>query len=153
MGYNISEGGEIIMSKNAPPHIRLSDKHHVLFPRDLWGASKNARFLREKSGLIVPMLYYHHHSVLHKKCPPVALPTEDMLFVVCDEMAQMHFSDDPLKQIDNLLLAMNTSIKHIKRNQEYYRLIMELAMGAIEMQIPYIKDGMPRKYFFIQPIV
>jgi hypothetical protein len=117
--------------------------HHVLFPRKHWESSKHAEILRLGSGLIVPMYYYQHHNVLHNDCPPVVLPTDDMLGIVCREMRS---SDDIIEQINNLLVAMDKSIKRVRRFTEYKRRTMELSIEAIEAQLPHIQASMPRQY-------
>jgi hypothetical protein len=88
------------------------------------------------------MYYYQHHNVLHNDCPPIVLPTDDILGIVRKEMRS---SDDIIEQINNLLLAMDKSIKRVRKFAEYKQMTMELSIEAIEAQLPYIQAGMPRR--------
>ena len=114
-----------------------TNKHHILHHRKLHEANPDSKLLRNALGMIAVMEVFAHRE-LHEACPGV--PPLD-LWTAQRTRANFRPAQDPLKAIDNYLLAVQTAIKSPK-NHPIERELAELNMLAVELQIPFIKEGL-----------
>lgn len=114
-------------------------KHHILFHRKQHDAMEDNRWIRRSSGLIAP-LPVDIHEDLHRNVP--AVPAIDMFMArrVKGIMKKMGESLDPLDAIDDYCYA----VEEASSSEKSYDIevgVAEMAMEAIRMQIPYIKEA------------
>lgn len=113
-----------------------ANKHHVLETRSDWTSNPDAKKLRQTHELI-PLVDYDAHVELTRDCPCVPLLGRKTLEVV---RADFHPRGGTLTSIDLLLCAINKSMErpHIHNLENA---LAQLAMDAIEWQIPYLKGN------------
>ena len=107
------------------------DKHHVLFQRRSWQRDPSGRVLRSEHGLIVPM-DISIHSELHRDkdlWQGVPILGRSAMRMVRDVYEPQ---SDHIRSVERLLSAINRTSDPSK----------ELALHAIESQIPYLLFGM-----------
>jgi hypothetical protein len=119
----------------------VSRGHHVLYEKNNWQGPQN-RILRSKPGLIIP-LYLDCHSALHKEVENIVTPSYRMgSFILANYRDN---PDDHLRSVDNLMGAIDLSLHH-PRVRPIERQIGELMIASIEAQLPFIREGLPRKH-------
>ena len=116
----------------------MADRHHVLFDRASWRSADVRRDLREVTWLIPPITRDAHQE-LHKAVEIV--PTSDWHTLARVRREFEPVPGDFIKSIGNFCLALDESI-HRPRASQLITDIGELTIQAIEMQIPFIEDGL-----------
>lgn len=115
----------------------MSRGHHVLFEAKLWQAHDVNKQLRNKPGLIIP-IRHDVHDELHKEiaCQPVPpyRQGQAVLGIYRDN------PDDHIKSVYNLMRAFEIATLH-PRVREAERSIGQLAIHTLEMQLPFIREG------------
>ena len=114
----------------------MIQKHHVLHARRHWNSTEEAQYLRRIPQLIPP-IEQEWHSELHKNCPAVPLLGYHTLKRVAADFLPQRM---PLDSIADLLIAIDTASRHHKVHP-IERELAGLAIEAIELQIPYIEQG------------
>lgn len=114
----------------------MIDRHHILFHKREWELRKESKSIRENQ-LLIPYLDRDVHEELHRECPPV--PNLDYF---CLQSMRKHFRQgrDTLGTMDNLMKAIEKGVD----NNRFHELQIAMAMlsiEAIELQKPYIKEG------------
>ena len=109
---------------------RRWDEHHVLFQRRSWQRSGTSKALRNDNSLIVPMDIGIHQELHRDKdlWQGVPLLGTSALRMVRDIYEPQ---SDHIRSVERLLSAINRTSDPSK----------ELALHAIEAQIPYLVDG------------
>lgn len=116
------------------------NRHHVLFNRTTWESNKIGLALREQPSLIVPM-HIDTHRKLHRAVSVVPLLDQYML-----SRTSRIFEgrpNDPLRSILELTNCIERSMDQPSVTDIEHRL-GELAIDAINAQIPFIEYGMMR---------
>lgn len=113
------------------------DGHHILHHRQEWTLRPEAAALRESPPLIVEIPRSLHNEI-HKNVPPVPLLGHYALFRTL--RAYNPVQGDSLASIDNLLLAIEEAARSPK-SHAIEKTLAELAVEAIDLQRPYIKQG------------
>lgn len=106
------------------------DRHHVLFQRKVYQRDHSGNILRSDPSLIVPMEKMIHRE-LHKDrelWDGVPILGRSAMRLVKDVYEPQ---SNHLRSIERLLVALNKTDDPAK----------ELAIHAIETQLPYIEDG------------
>ena len=117
----------------------MIDRHHILHTRVDWEARKESGLLRRMNSLIVPIDRLSHNEI-HKECPSVPVLGH---YAVLRTLRDYLPGNDAMESIDNLLFSMEDAIDH-PRMHPLERTLGELTMQAIELQRPFIQDGMLR---------
>lgn len=117
----------------------MRDRHHLLFDRQEWSLRPEGILLRENPSLIITM-DRGVHMELHRKCPSVPVLGRFALYRAARDFRP---TDDKLESVDNLLFAIDKANKSPK-SHSLERSLGELTMQAIEMQKPYLIEGMHR---------
>ena len=106
------------------------DRHHVLFQRRSWQRDPSGRVLRSEHGLIVPMDISTHNELHRDKDLWQGVPIlgRSAMRMVRDIYEPQ---SDHIRSVERLLSAINRTSDPSK----------ELALHAIEAQIPYLVDG------------
>lgn len=115
----------------------MSTAHHILHNRREWTLRPEARKLRETPSLVPVLGYWAIHQELHANCPPVPCLGYNGLLAVYKEFKP---TNDTFTSMDNLLFAIETASKHPKAHPVERELAL-LAMEAIDLQRPYIREG------------
>lgn len=111
--------------------------HHLLFTRTSWESSVATRKLRQLPNFIIPM-HEEVEEILHKHVTTVPL---------LDQYTARHAYREFVPQtsyigsIYGLMTAIEAGTRHPKATQIQKRL-GELTVHAIELQVPYIREGM-----------
>lgn len=113
------------------------DRHHILNNRIEWSARPESLRLRETPSLI-PMLDRSVHEDLHRYTTPVPLLGVHALQRV---VSRYRPSNDVFQSMDNLLFAIEDAANHPKAHA-LEREIGYIAIDAIELQRPFIKEGL-----------
>lgn len=113
------------------------DLHHILNTRAHWLSSNEAKQLRNEKSL-VPRIYRCIHNDLHAECPAVPLLGYHTLRRTLNEFYPQR---ETLPSIDNLLFAIDLAADHPKAHP-IERQLASLAMQAIELQKPFIREGL-----------
>lgn len=114
----------------------MRDRHHLLNPRMEWSLRPQAAKLRGTPSLI-PRIDREIHEEIHRECPPVPLLGVYALRGTLERFVPTH---DTLKDMDNLMSAIESSSRH-RMVHPIERDLAGLAIEAIDMQRPYIMDG------------
>jgi hypothetical protein len=114
------------------------DRHHILNERVTWNARPDSRALRAYP-LLVPTIYRASHEELHANVPSVPLLGHHALMNV---KGNFQCGNDTLSSMDNLMFAIENASKH-PRAHPIERDLCHLAIHAIDLQKPYIADGLP----------
>lgn len=109
---------------------RRWDEHHVLFQRRSWQRDPSGRVLRSDHGLIVPMdisihRELHRDKELWQGVPILGRSAMRMVRDIYEPQS------DHIRSVEKLLSAINRTSDPSK----------ELALHAIEAEIPYLVDG------------
>ena len=109
---------------------RRWDEHHVLFQRRAWQRSGTSKSLRNDHGLIIPMDISIHRELHRDKDLWQGVPIlgRSAMRMVRDVYEPQ---SDHLRSVERLLSAINRTSDPSK----------ELALHAIEAQIPYLVNG------------
>jgi hypothetical protein len=115
----------------------MRDQHHILHNRQEWELRPEARRLRGARTLM-PELDRRVHDEIHAVCPPVPL-----LGYYALRLIEQNFEEgrNTLQSMDNLMHAIDLSAAHPKTHY-IERGMADLAIQAIELQRPWIADGM-----------
>lgn len=110
------------------------DRHHVLFEHSTYRSNQWGNRLRGIPSLI-PKLDRDAHEALHRDCPSVPMLGHQALArtVQCFEPTGNTFTD-----IDRLQGALERATRG---SHDIERGLAELAVMAIDLQKPYIKEG------------
>lgn len=118
----------------------MSKGHHVLFEAKLWQAHSVNNELRSKPGLIIP-IRHDVHNELHREIKTMPVPSYDqgnsVLGIYRDN------PDDHIRSVYNLMRAFEQAIGH-PRVRENERMMGQFAVHTLEIQLPYIKEGLLR---------
>lgn len=87
---------------------------------------------------MIALMDIQTHDELHLACP--APPPLD-IYMSQHVLSMYHPNQDPFKAIDSFRLAVDEAIKH-PRTRDIERSIGLLAIEAVTMQIPYLKEGL-----------
>lgn len=120
------------------------DAHHILWDRASWTLRKEGAYLRDQPTL-VPSIDRDVHNELHRNCPPVPLLGYHALRRT---MKLWEPGETPLRSLANLTEAIDAST----RTPRAHRLERELAyltIQALDLQAPYISEGLLRPRSFI----
>lgn len=120
------------------------DRHHILFPNREWSLRREGLYLREQETL-KPVIDRDVHNELHRNCPPVPLLGYHALRRT---MKLWEPGETPLRSLANLTEAIDAST----RTPRAHRLERELAyltIQALDLQAPYISEGLLRPRGFI----
>jgi len=113
------------------------EKHHVLYPSRIWGTFESSRRLRQTPELIVPM-FKTAHTHLHDVLEQVPLPDTYMLDYISKNYEPV--KDNPIKSIFALQNILHEATYEM-RTSEIGRLVGEVAIRALNMQVPIIQQG------------
>lgn len=114
------------------------EKHHLLHSRIDWQARPDAATLRNTPALI-PRIDRDVHKELHRDTPLVPLLGFHALRRTVKYFEPVY--DDPLESMDELMGAMEQSGRDI-RSHQIERELVRLAVWAVEVQKPYVREGM-----------
>lgn len=115
-----------------------TDRHHILHLRQEWTLRSNAERLRESPPL-VPEIPRDIHEEIHANVPPVPLLGHHALAHIVKAYEPVR--GDTLTSMDNLLFAMEAAARH-ERAHPIERNLAELAIQAVDLQRPYIREGL-----------
>lgn len=123
--------------KQTPEHIKGVDRDHLLFYRQEWTASPNARRLRNTQWLI-PWLDREIHEAKHDAVafvPPLgrftlALVVRDFDPVVGDHIASL---EELIKVVDNT--------RHDSKLPSDERRYTSFTVDALERSLPFVRAG------------
>lgn len=116
-----------------------TNRHHIMTTRSDWQSNPNAKRVRNTHELI-PLMDIEVHEELTKNCPVVPLLGYKALQLV---VAEFRPTGETLSTLDKLLMAINEVCSN--PNIHYLeRQLGQLAMDSLEIQIPYLKDGIIR---------
>lgn len=115
----------------------MENRHHVLFSRRQHSIDPNNRYLRNNSGLIVPM-EIDAHTELHKNCPLVPPLPEHLAQFVLSQIKPRR--GDYLGNMDKFLLATERAMKR-PRTHIIEKEMARVTLHAVEIQKPFIQDG------------
>lgn len=113
------------------------EKHHILHHRALHEANKDSKILRNSLGMIA-LIDPDAHDALHRACPGV--PPLD-IWTAQRARSIMVPHPNPIQAIDNYLYAVDRATLSPKSHQ-IERDLAALTMMAVELQKPYIKEGL-----------
>jgi hypothetical protein len=115
-----------------------SNGHHVLFEKSLWRSNEPLKKLRASPGL-KPGLDSDIHNSLHAACGFV--PAFNYVFASQVFTRFIDRPNNPNIAVENLLFAID-DVVHNRRLKQVEKQVGELAIISIEMQRPFIKDGL-----------
>jgi hypothetical protein len=114
-----------------------SAKHHILFHKTLWKPTEQARSLRNQP-LLIPRIDSEVHSALHREVSIVPLPDYNTLSRVQSDYRPFK---DHITAMNGLMIAIQENLRR-PRVDHLQRALGELTIHAIELQIPYIIEGL-----------
>lgn len=114
------------------------DRHHILHHKQEWTLREKAELLRESPPLI-PSIPREVHNEIHANCPPVPLLGYHALARTLSSYVPLW--GDTLGSMDNLMFAMEEAQSH-PRAHAIERDLAELAIQAVDLQRPYIREGL-----------
>lgn len=113
---------------------RVSDRHHLLFPRQEWELRPQSKRLREMGGFIVTMLRTDHDE-MHREVDIVPVPSHNTLMAIT-----RHFrpTGDTLADMDKLAFCIDrsTSPRH-----EIERSLGGLTIEALMLEKQFLKEN------------
>jgi len=115
----------------------MIDGHHIIHTKAHYTISPEARQLRNEPSLI-PRIDRDAHNELHANCPAVPLLGYHTLNRVVKDFYPQRTT---LASIDDLLFAIENAARHEKAHPIESKLAF-LAIEAIELQVPYIREGL-----------
>lgn len=113
-----------------------ADSHHILFNRQEWTLRQDSERLRETKSL-KPLMDRQVHNELHRNCPPVPALGHIALFRVARDFQP---SNDTFESMDSLMLSIESAARSPKAHL-IERELAALTVRAIDLQRPYIEDG------------
>lgn len=113
------------------------EKHHILHHRAQHESNKDNKALRGTLGMIA-LIDPDVHDELHRACPGV--PALD-IWTAQRARTFMVPHPNPLQAIDNYLIAVERA-RESKKSHPIERDLAALTMMAVELQIPFIKEGL-----------
>lgn len=116
------------------------DKHHVLFDKASWTLRKEGIYVREQPSL-KPAIDRDAHNELHRNCPPVPALGYYALRRVSRDFVP---GSTPLRSMSNLTRSIEASSRHLNVHR-IEKELAGLAVEAIDLQRPYIKEGLPNE--------
>lgn len=115
----------------------MIDRHHVLHYAKEWRLRPEARDIREHPSLI-PALPREVHNSIHEHCPPVPL----LGYHALKRVGRLWVPNrDTLQSVDNLLFAIEEAHDD-PRCHGIEKSLGFLSMQAIELQRPFLKEGL-----------
>lgn len=105
--------------------------HHIFYQRRLWNKSENGARIRQSCGLIVPMDAEIHKELHYELLGGVPLLGGAALKSVLQDFER---KDTYFGCIDSVMLAIHRTEDPMK----------DLALNALEAQLPFIRDGITR---------
>lgn len=115
----------------------MRDRHHLLNNRQEWRLRPEALKLREHPSL-VPTIERRVHEDLHAHCPAVPLLGYHTLVRV---NKLWYPQRNTLQSMDELVYAIDEATQH-PQTHEIERGVAKLAIQAIELQRPFIEEGL-----------
>lgn len=118
--------------------MAAGEKHHILFTRETQCSQKATKALRVSRWLI-PLIEHDPHKDLHR-----AIATVPVMDHFMAERVLANFSpvrNNYLATMDDLMFCIEDAMQHPRVNI-IERGIGELVIAAIDMQKPYIKEGL-----------
>lgn len=119
--------------------MRERTRHHLIHSQRQWSAEPIGQALRSQPSLIF-RIRSETHNLLHDETPAVPLLGYHALRGTFQRYEPTH---DATKDIDGLCLAIDRTV----RGQRFHPLerdLAGLAIEAIQLQRPYIMDGLVR---------
>lgn len=116
----------------------MTRKHHVLFTRRTQESMETTKCLRRNYWLMPP-LDDQPHKELHRDISTVPLLDQHTAMRVHREFTPVE--DDYIATMWSLIRTIDRAIKHPKAS-EIEQGLGNLAMIAIERQIPYVREGL-----------
>lgn len=105
----------------------MIDRHHILFTRNHWTSTKEAKELRNS---YVYRIDREIHDDIHKYCPPVPLLG---YYALTSVLRNVKPTGEPIRDIDELSSAIELSTKH-HRVHPIERDLGELSIQALQLQ-------------------
>lgn len=109
----------------------MIDRHHPLFTRNHWTATKEAKALR---GMYLFPTEREVHQELHQVCPPVPLLGYYALSTILKEVNPIK---EPQHDLDELTRAIETTTRHYKTHP-IERELADLSIEALRLQLPFL---------------
>lgn len=109
----------------------MIDRHHVLFTKNHWNATKESKALRE---MYLYPLDREVHEEIHRNCAPVPLLG---YYALTSVLRNVHPVRKPQHDLNELVSAIDLSTRHYKTHP-IERGLGELAIEAINNQLPFI---------------
>lgn len=113
------------------------DRHHVLFNKREWESRPQYRYLRQDSGLIIP-IDRDIHNELHRSVTQVPVLGYYGIMAVQKEFYR---GRTYLDTVDNLLFALKSVEVH-PRLSDIEKSLASIALHAVEIQRPFIAEGL-----------
>ena len=114
------------------------EKHHVLFTRETQSSQKATKALRASRWLI-PYIEHEAHKELHRTVATVPVMDHYMGVRVLATFSPV--DGDYLATMDNFMFSIEDAMQH-PRVGIIERGLGELVIAAIELQKPFIKEGL-----------
>jgi hypothetical protein len=116
--------------------MERGNRHHILFPRRLHDAHPDTKELR-RNHLLIPNMAVLGHAALHNEIAIV--PPLDR-FTAGRVLRDFYpVRDNHIKTIEEFMRSIEEATRHPKA-REVEILNAQVAIHAIEMQIPYIRE-------------
>jgi hypothetical protein len=113
------------------------ERHHSLFPREMWNASKPGKALRASQWLI-PRLVHEPHADLHRA---IALIPAFDFHMGSRVLSNFTPPRNYLGAIDELMFCIDEATRHPKC-QIIERGVGQLAIAALEISKIHVKEGL-----------
>lgn len=113
-------------------------RHHILFTQNTWESQDTTRALRRLPQLIVP-LHDDEHNALHQAISTIPLLDHNTARRV--QKDYLPIRDDYIGSMFSLMSCISDAIRH-PRVGEIERGLAQLAVHAVELQLPFIREGM-----------
>lgn len=117
--------------------LMRNDRHHILFPRKPWETYTEGASLRGTNALI-PLMDRNVHNELHRNVPIVPLLGFNALYTV---YRGFQTTGDTFQDIARLQSLIDRASDNPKAH-EIERGLGDLAIHALDLQIPFLKEGM-----------
>lgn len=112
--------------------------HHILYEKSQWSCQENARRLRRTPELI-PKMDNDVEIELHRNITAVPILPDCIAGLVLANFEPVR--GDTLKSVDNLLFSLARVALHY-RDRELEHKMVELTMLGVDLQRPYVREGM-----------
>lgn len=120
-----------------PPRKTYND-HHILHHKKQHEATPDNDFLRRRAPGMMARMAIDAHDELHQNCPGV--PPLDVWTAM--RVRRLYVpTDNPLQGIENYMRAVEQAMKH-PRSHHIERALSQLAIHAVDLQRPYIREGL-----------